>query len=47
MGANIIALAKSRDENGLKQVARNICASQGVDFDKEFEGFKQTFGLFK
>ena len=43
--ANLLQLMKSNDSKGIEQVVRNIAASQGVDFDKEFNSFRRTMGL--
>ena len=45
MGRNLLALAGKRDAAGVEQVARNLLAQQGVDFDKEFAKFKQQLRL--
>jgi hypothetical protein len=38
-------MARNNDEKGIEQVARNLCAQRGLDFDTEFAKFKQQFGL--
>lgn len=45
MGQNLIKMAQNRDSKGIEQVARNLCAQRGLDFDKEFATFKQRIGL--
>lgn len=45
MGQNLITMAKNNDGKGIEQVARNLCAQRGLDFDKEFAAFKQQLGL--
>ena len=45
MGQNLLSLAKAGNTADNKKIARNICASRGVDFDKEFAAFKQSLGL--
>lgn len=45
MSANLLQMAKNGDAAGLEQFARNFVASQGKDFDTEFNAFKQQFGL--
>ena len=42
---NLSQLAQAQDEKGIEQIARNICRSQGKDFDEEFAKFKQQLGL--
>ena len=41
---NLFNLAKQNRTADIEQIARNICAERGVDFDKEFASFKA--GLF-
>ena len=41
---NLLNLAKQNRIADIEQIARNICAERGVDFDKEFNSFKE--GLF-
>lgn len=45
IAANLISLAKQNRTADIEQIARNICAQRGVDFDKEFNDFKSN--LFK
>ena len=45
IGQNLLQLAKNNDTQGIEQFARNFCAQRGLDFDKEFNAFKQQFGL--
>lgn len=45
MIANLITLAKNNDNKGIEQIARNVMKERGLDFDKEFNDFKQQFGL--
>ncbi len=45
MGQNLLKMAQSNDGKGIEQVARNLCAQRGLDFDTEFAKFKQQFGL--
>ena len=45
MSANLYEMAKNGDTAGLEQFARNFVASQGKDYDTEFNAFKQMFGL--
>ena len=45
VGQNLITMAKNNDGKGIEQVARNLCAQRGLDFDKEFAAFKQQLGL--
>ena len=42
---NLLKLAQSGDGAGIEQIARNMCKSKGLDFDKEFTAFKQSLGL--
>lgn len=45
IGQNLISMAKNNDGKGIEQVARNLCAQRGLDFDKEFAAFRQQIGL--
>ena len=45
MGDNLISLARSGDQRGIEQIARNIAAQRGMDFDKEFNAFRKKYGL--
>ena len=45
MGQNLLKLAQNNDGKGIEQIARNLCAQRGLDFDKEFAAFKQQLGL--
>lgn len=39
---NVISMAQSGDTKGVENFARNICKQRGLDFDSEFEKFKNT-----
>lgn len=41
--AKLVELAKNKDEKGIEQFARNYFSERGLDFDKEFNAFKQSF----
>lgn len=43
-GANLLTLAKSNKTSEIEQIARNICRQRGIDFDSEFNAFKQQLG---
>jgi hypothetical protein len=45
MGNNLIQMAQNRDSRGIEQIARNYFKQQGKDYDKEFNSFRQMFGL--
>lgn len=45
MGANLISLIKAGKTNDIEQIVRNLYSQKGVDFDKEFNAFKQSLGL--
>ena len=45
MTANLYELAKQNKSKEIEKVARNIVAERGLDFDTEFNSFKQKFGL--
>lgn len=42
---NLMTLAKQNRTKEIEQFARNLAAAQGIDFDKEFNAFKQQLGL--
>lgn len=42
---NLCTLAQNGNSKGVENVVRNICKEQGVDFDTEFQNFRNTFGL--
>lgn len=45
IGQNLLKMAQNNDGKGIEQVARNLCAQRGLDFDKEFAAFRQQLGL--
>ena len=45
MGQNLIALAQNNQTAQIEQIARNICNQRGIDFDKEFNSFKDSLGI--
>ena len=45
MGQNLIALAQNNQTAKIEQIARNMCASQGKDFDSEFNSFKKLLNI--
>ena len=47
MSANLLSLAKNKDTNAIEQIARNIFAQRGLDFDTEFNALKQLLGGLK
>lgn len=47
MGKNLLQLVKENRTSEIEQIARNICAEKGIDFDKEFASFKQSLGYKK
>ena len=46
MAANLINLINSGDMQGVERLARNVARERGIDFDKEFNSFKQMFRNF-
>jgi hypothetical protein len=40
MGKNLLQLVKENKTEEIEKIARNICAQNGIDFDKEFASFK-------
>ena len=45
MGQNLIVLAQNNQTAQIEQIARNICNQRGIDFDKEFNSFKDSLGI--
>lgn len=45
LGANLLQLAKQNRTSDIEQIARNIFASKGLDFDKEFRDFRNNLNL--
>lgn len=45
MGDNLLALASQNRTAEIEQIARNIYSQKGLDFDKEFNAFKQSLGI--
>lgn len=45
MFANILSLAQNGNTGEIENIVRNMARERGVDFDKEFNSFKQMFGL--
>ena len=43
--ANILKLAKSNKTSEIEQIAINMCKEKGIDFNKEFNSFKNNLGL--
>lgn len=41
--SNVMNMAKNGDNKGVETFARNICKQKGLDFDKEFDNFKNNF----
>ena len=45
MAQNLINLAHAGNSREIEKIARNIAQEKGIDFDKEFNSFKQMFRL--
>lgn len=45
IAANLLQMAQQGRSADIEAFARNYFASQGKDFDKEFNAFRQTYGL--
>ena len=45
VSSNLLDLVKNNRTADIETFARNYFASQGKDFDKEFNAFKETFKL--
>jgi hypothetical protein len=44
MGKNLLQLAKEHKATDIEQIARNLCAQKGIDFDSEFMSFRKQLG---
>ena len=44
MFKNLVTLVQEGNTQEVETVVRNIAKEKGVDFDKEFNSFKQMFG---
>ena len=42
---NLMSLIQNKDTAGLEQLARNLCQSRGIDYDKEFATFVRGLGM--
>lgn len=42
---NLMTLAKQNRTSEIEQFARNLAKERGVDFDKEFNAFRNFYGL--
>lgn len=45
MGANLLELIQNNKAADVEQIARNLAKTKGIDFDKEFNSFKQLLGI--
>lgn len=45
ISANLLDMVKENRKGDIEQFARNYFASNGMDFDREFNAFKKTYGL--
>ena len=43
LGDNLLNLARQNNTAGIEQIARNMAAQRGIDFDEEFEAFKRQY----
>lgn len=47
MGANLINLARNNQTSEIEKIVRNITQQKGLNYDKEFNAFKQMLFGFK
>lgn len=47
MFSNLLLLAQQGKNMDIETIAKNICKENNIDFDKEFQSFKQNFGISK
>ena len=45
VAANLSQLAKAGKTQDIEQIARNRAKEKGIDYDVEFNNFKNTLGL--
>ena len=45
MSANLLNMIRNNRTEDIEKFARNYFAANGLDFDKEFNAFKETYGL--
>lgn len=45
MCANLLELVKNNKAADVEQIARNLAKTKGIDFDIEFNSFKQLLGI--
>ena len=45
MGNNLLQMARNGQSDDIEKFARNLFESRGLNFDKEFNSFKQMFKL--
>ena len=45
LGANLYKLAQNGNTAEIEKIARNMCRERGVDFDTEFNAFRNMIGL--
>lgn len=45
VSANLLEMVKDNRKADIETFARNYFASNGMDFDTEFNAFKKTYGL--
>ena len=45
LGKNLIELARQNRTSDIERIARNLAKERGIDYDKEFNAFKQKLGL--
>lgn len=45
MAQNLLNLTQSGDTAQIEQIARNVMQSRGLDYDTEFNSFKQLLGI--
>lgn len=44
MGANLLSLARNGQTAQIEQIARNMCAQRGINYDQAFADFKRNIG---
>ncbi len=43
IAGSLIQMINAKDSQGIERIARNVARERGIDFDREFNSFKQMF----
>ncbi len=45
IGQNLLNLAQQNNTQAIEQIVRNLCQQKGINYDEQFNLFKQQLGL--